>query len=250
MQVNGLNLELLSLERFNKIGFSNNSKKVLKFYAQIISDFYAQKIFHLRETKMYDDTVTALVSAIEINDKYTEGHAKIVREYSSAIANKLNLSKDRVNDIGTAALLHDIGKIGIPATILNKPGKLTEDEYNEIKLYPEYTKKILEKVSGVSNIADIAYCHHENYDGSGYPRGVKGDEIPIEAQIIQVADSYDAMTSDRAYRKALSFEKAIVYLSCKKDTQILFFTYYSVYTINIFVYTVLVFIYLFQNFFI
>lgn len=209
VQVGGINLGLLSLDRFNKIGFSNNSKKVLKFYAQIISDFYAQKIFHLRETKMYDDTVTALVSAIEINDKYTEGHAKRVRQYSLAIANKLNLSKDRVNNIGTAALLHDIGKIGIPATILNKPGKLTEDEYNEIKLHPEYTKKILEKVSGFSSIADIAYCHHENYDGSGYPRGLKGDEIPIEAQIIQVADSYDAMTSDRAYRKALSAQKAL-----------------------------------------
>ena len=105
--------------------------------------------------------------------------------------------------------MHDIGKIGISSEIINKPGKLTDDEYNIIKKHPLYTKTILEKISGFSEITDFAYSHHENYDGTGYPQGLKNNEIPIEAQIIQVADAYDAMTSERAYRKALSSIEAL-----------------------------------------
>lgn len=204
IQVDGLNVGIICFDCFNKKGFSNISKKILKFYAQMISNFYTQKIFHEKEKKMYDDIVTALVSAIEVNDKYTVGHAKRVREYSCAIAKELNLPKAKINDISTAALLHDIGKIGISTEILNKPGRLTKEEYDTIKQHPIYTRTILEKISGFSTITDFAYSHHENYDGSGYPRGLKNDEIPFEAQIIQVADAYDAMTSERAYRKALS----------------------------------------------
>lgn len=209
IQVEGINVGLICVECFNKAGFSKTSKKILKFYAQIISNFYSQKIFQEKEIKMYDDIVTALVSSIEVKDKYTEGHAQRVRKYSCAIATTLELSKALVKDIATAALLHDIGKIGITSEILNKPGKLTDDEYDIIKLHPMYTKKILEKISGFNNIANFAYSHHENYDGTGYPEGLKDDEIPFESQIIQVADAYDAMTSDRAYRKALSSKEAL-----------------------------------------
>jgi HD-GYP domain-containing protein (c-di-GMP phosphodiesterase class II) len=209
VQVEGINVGLINIDCFNKTSFSKTSKKILKFYAQIISNFYSQKVFHDRETKMYDDIVTALVSAIEVKDKYTEGHAKRVREYSCAIAEELKLSKSQISDISTAALLHDIGKIGISTEILNKPGKLTEDEYTIIKQHPIYTKTILEKISGFFTIANFAYSHHENYDGTGYPQGLKGDEIPFESQIIQVADAYDAMTSERAYRKELSTSEAI-----------------------------------------
>ncbi|AGF56291.1 MULTISPECIES: HD-GYP domain-containing protein [Clostridium] len=209
IQVEGVNVGIICFECFDKKSFSKDSKKVLKFYAQIISNFYAMKTFHEKEKKMYDDIVTALVSAIEVNDKYTEGHAKRVREYSCAIAEELELPKVKINDISTAALLHDIGKIGISTEILNKPGKLTEEEYGIIKQHPVYTKTILEKIRGFSTITNFAYNHHENYDGSGYPRGLKNNEIPLEAQIIQVADAYDAMTSERAYRKALSTEDAL-----------------------------------------
>lgn len=209
VQVDGINVGIMSLDCFNKTDFSKNSKKILKFYAQIISNFYSQKVFHDKETKMYDDIVTALVYAIEVKDKYTEGHAQRVREYSCAIASELRLSKQQIKDISTAALLHDIGKIGVPTEILNKPGKLTEDEYNIIKLHPIHTKTILEKISDFTSIANFAYSHHENYDGTGYPQGLSGDEIPFESQIIQVADAYDAMTSERAYRKALSTYEAL-----------------------------------------
>lgn len=209
IQVEGLNVGIICFDCFNKSAFSKTSKKILKFYAQIISNFYTQKIFHEREKKMYDDIVTALISAIEVKDKYTEGHAKRVREYSCAIAEELNFPKFKINDISTAALLHDIGKIGISTEILNKPGRLTDEEYDIIKQHPAYTRTILEKIRGFSTITDFAYNHHENYDGSGYPRGLKHDEIPIESQIIQVADAYDAMTSERAYRKALSSSEAL-----------------------------------------
>jgi len=209
IQVEGLNIGLICFDCFNKTGFTKTSKQVLKFYAQIISNFYTQKIMHEREKKMYDEIVAALVSAIEVKDKYTEGHAQRVREYSCDIAEELQFSRPQIAELNTAALLHDIGKIGISTEILNKPGKLTEDEYNVIKLHPIHTKTILEKISGFSTIANLAYNHHENYDGTGYPRGLKCDEIPFGSQIIQVADAYDAMTSERAYRKALSSNQAL-----------------------------------------
>ncbi|GKX67341.1 HD-GYP domain-containing protein [Inconstantimicrobium mannanitabidum] len=209
IQVEGLNVGVICFDCFTKNSFSRTSKKILKFYSQIISNFYTQKILYDREKKMYDEMVTALVSAIEVKDKYTEGHAKRVRQYSCAIAEGLHLSKQQINDIGTAALLHDIGKIGISTEILNKPGRLTEEEYNIIKEHPVYTKIILEKISGFSNITNYAYNHHENYDGTGYPRGINHNDIPFESQIIQVADAYDAMTSERAYRSALSSSQAL-----------------------------------------
>ncbi len=209
IQVEGLTRGLICFECFNKTGFTKTSKKILRFYAQIISNFYTQKVLYEKERKIYNEIVDALVSAIEVNDKYTEGHAQRVRQYSCNIAEKFQLSKSQISDLSTAALLHDIGKIGISTEILNKPGKLTVDEYNIIKSHPIYTKRILEKISGFSTIANFAYNHHENYDGTGYPQGLKYDEIPFESQIIQVADAYDAMTSERAYRKALSSHEAL-----------------------------------------
>lgn len=209
IQVDGINVGLICLECFNGNGFSKTSKKILKFYAQIISNFYTQKIIQDKETRMSNDIVNALVSAIEVKDKYTEGHAQRVRTYSCAIAEQFQFSKEQIIEVGTAALLHDVGKIGIPTEILNKSGKLSVDDYNIIRQHPLHTKTILNKISGFSTIANFAYYHHENYDGTGYPEGLKGNEIPFMSQIIQVADAYDAMTSERAYRKALSSNEAV-----------------------------------------
>lgn len=219
IRVESENVGLICLEAFNKTGFSQNSMKVLNFYVKIISDFYAQLIFHERQTKMYDEIVSALVSAIEVNDKYTEGHAQRVRQYSCAIANELKLSRTQIRNISTAALLHDVGKIGISSEILNKPGKLTEEEYSTLKLHAMYTKNILDNISDFSEIANFAYNHHEYYDGTGYPQGLSGNDIPIESQIIQVADAFDAMTSERAYRKALSKNEAIEIIRREKGKQ-------------------------------
>lgn len=209
IQVDGLNVGLICLERFNGNGYSKTARKILKFYAQIISNFYTQKIIQDKEIRMTNEIVNALVSAIEVKDKYTEGHAQRVKSYCLAIASQFNLTKEQMLEISTAALLHDVGKIGIPTEILNKPDKLTEDEYNIIKQHPVHTKTILNEISDFTNITDYAYYHHERYDGKGYPEGLSGDKTPFMSQIIQVADAFDAMTSERAYRKALSVSEAL-----------------------------------------
>jgi len=209
IQVDNFNIGIICLDNFTDSNYSDISKKILKFYAQMISNFYSMIISKEREAQTNNEVVMALVSAIEVNDAYTEGHGKRVREYSIKIAEKMNLSELEIHDIGTAALLHDVGKIGIPSEILNKPGKLSDSEYGIIKQHPAYTKKILEKISRFSNIVEYAYCHHEYYNGRGYPQGLKGDEIPLGSQIIILADVFDAMTSDRSYRKALSVDEAI-----------------------------------------
>lgn len=198
---------LICLDNFSKLPFSSNSKLILKIYAQMISNFYTRKMHQKIQADSYNDIISALVTAIEIKDPYTVGHARRVALYSEQIAEVLNLSPQKRNIIKTAAILHDIGKIGIPSDILNKPGQLTADEYEIVKLHPENTKKILGNINGFDEVIELSFMHHEHYDGSGYPQGLKNPDIPIEAQIIQCADAYDAMTSNRSYRKALSHEQ-------------------------------------------
>ena len=120
----------------------------------------------------------------------------------------MGMSDHQIETIETAALLHDVGKIGLHSDILTKPGPLTDEEYDLIKEHPAHTKKILNHISGFTHIVDIAYMHHERYDGKGYPDGISGDDIPIESAIISIVDAFDVMTSDRSYRKALTIEQA------------------------------------------
>lgn len=200
---------LISLERFKNEPFTLASQEILRFYAQSISNYYTLKIKHDLEKKLYDETVMALVTAIEIKDSYTVGHARRVMQYSDWIATALQLPTVEVEQIKIAALLHDVGKLGVADEILNKPGKLTIDEYEEIKKHPENSKRILENITDFNEIVSMAYMHHEHFDGSGYPQGLRENEIPIGAHIIQVADAFDAMTSERSYRKALTYMQAL-----------------------------------------
>lgn len=208
VQHEGLNIGMICLENFSGCPFSSLSVRTLKFYAQLMSSYYAQRISQERMSQVHMETVAALVSSIEVNDPYTEGHGKRVSYYARHLAGVLGLSQDAVSDLETAGLLHDIGKLGIPTGILNKPGKLDGDEVAVIRRHPENTRKILEKIKGLHKVREYTYCHHEHYDGTGYPRGLKREEIPYESQIISVVDAFDAMTSDRAYRTALSAEAA------------------------------------------
>jgi polar amino acid transport system substrate-binding protein len=201
-----LKIGLLCIENFDKKMFSETSRLVLKIYAQLISNFYSFKVHQERENKRYREIINALVSAIEVKDVYTEGHAKRVAEISLKIAELIGIPASRLKTIETAAILHDIGKIGTPTEILNKNSSLTKDEYEIIKRHPVDAKRILEKIEGFEVIIDLAYMHHEHYDGSGYPEGLSGERIPLEAHIIQAADSFDAMTSKRAYRDAMNIE--------------------------------------------
>ena len=157
--------------------------------------------------ELFSQTAVALVSAIDAKDRYTQGHSARVAAYSRKIAEISGKNEKECSEIYYAALLHDVGKIGIPDSIINKKGKLTPEEYEVIKSHPVIGDQILSKMNKNAYLSDAARHHHERYDGAGYPDGLKGQEIPEMARIISVADSYDAMTSNRSYRSALSQEE-------------------------------------------
>ncbi len=168
---------------------------------------------------LFIQTVTALSEAVDAKDRYTSGHSKRVAEYSRMIAARMGKSKEEQEEIYRAGLLHDVGKIRIPVEIINKAGKLTDEEYNIIKIHPVTGYHILRGISGSNFIAIGAKYHHERYDGKGYPNGLAGDKIPEMARILGVADSYDAMTSNRSYRKALPQEVVRSEIEKGKGTQ-------------------------------
>ena len=147
--------------------------------------------------------VKALAEAIDAKDTYTHGHSSRVAKYTREIAQRYGYSNEAVSNIYMMALVHDVGKIGVPDAVINKPGKLTDEEYNQIKEHPVLGARILETIREMPSLSIGARCHHERYDGRGYPDGLAGTNIPEEARIIAVADAYDAMTSRRSYRDAL-----------------------------------------------
>ena len=158
---------------------------------------------HRKTQEAYWQTVIALSEAVEAKDRYTSGHSKRVAEYSKMIAKRMGKSENEQEMIYRAGLLHDVGKIRIPVDIINKPGKLTDEEYDLIKVHPVTGFHILKDISEHYDMAIAAKYHHERYDGKGYPNGLVGENIPEIARILAVADSYDAMTSNRSYREGL-----------------------------------------------
>ena len=164
-------------------------------------EFLTEKQRHSQE--MIDQSTLALVEAIDAKDRYTNGHSRRVAVYSRMIAERIGKTPEECYEIYLIALLHDVGKIGIPDAIINKTSKLTDDEFAIIKTHPTVGGDILSKIKSSPNLSIGARWHHERYDGKGYPDGLKGEEIPETARIIAVADSYDAMSSKRSYRDAL-----------------------------------------------
>ena len=165
------------------------------------------------------DLIASLVSAIEAKDRYTLGHSERVAKYAAGLAEKIGLSEEKVNEIHIAGMLHDVGKIGVADDILHKPSRLTKDEYEEVKKHPAIGSWILNTLELSDTTMDAINYHHERYDGKGYPLGLKGNELSLESQIIALSDAYDAMTSDRPYRKAMSHEEAINEIKKCADTQ-------------------------------
>ena len=153
--------------------------------------------------RLFEQTATALVTAIDAKDEYSHGHSMRVAEYARKIAQMMGKSEDECLKIYYAGLLHDVGKIGISDAIINKKGKLTSEEYDEIKKHPVLGNQILTSIRDYPYISIGAHYHHERYDGKGYPDGLKGEDIPEIARIISVADAYDAMSSNRSYRRAI-----------------------------------------------
>ena len=164
---------------------------------------------YIQSRSQYVETVDALMLAMEARDRYTEGHSKRVAEISASIAKELKYSDWKVEHLNMAALLHDVGKIGIDDQILNKPGKLTNEEFDIIKGHPQIGFNILKDIKNLENILPIVRHHHERYDGKGYPDGKRADELSLDVFIIQLADSIDAMATDRPYRKALNYDLVI-----------------------------------------
>jgi len=160
-----------------------------------------------------------LTSALDQRDRVTEGHSRRVTDLSLIVARELGIQGDELLDIERAAILHDIGKLAVPDAILSKPGPLTPDEWMEMRRHPDVGCQMVRDVPFLSCAADIIRGHHERLDGTGYPRNLKGEEIPIGARIFAVVDAYDAMTSDRPYRLALSHEEALAEIRRETGTQ-------------------------------
>ncbi|MCR4842931.1 MAG: HD domain-containing protein [Eubacterium sp.] len=166
------------------------------------------------------EIVEAFAKVIDMKDKYTNGHSNRVAEYTAMLTKELGYDEDTVDRYYNIALLHDIGKVGIPPEVLNKPGKLTDHEFNIIKSHSALGYEALKDISIMPELAIGAGAHHERVDGKGYPKGLSGDEIPRVAQIIAVADTFDAMYSDRPYRKRMNFEKVISIMKEASGTQL------------------------------
>lgn len=169
--------------------------------------------------ELFSGTIKAIIEALDAKDSFTLGRSRRVTYYSLKMVEKLHIDKTEVGRIELAGLLHDIGMIGVAEDILNKSQKLTQDEYEEIKKHVAHSVRILEDIKQLCEVIEIIKYHHEHYDGNGYPYGLKGEEIPLGSRVIAVADAYDSMVSDRAYRAGLSPEVALKNIEDRAGTQ-------------------------------
>ncbi len=211
---------VMAAERINGLeNFTpNDLDYVMNFCNQIaISLQNASLIENMKQS--FVSTILSLASALEAKDAYTRGHSNRVATYSTIIARRMGLDYERVEMIRLMALMHDIGKIGIPDKIINKPGRLDNDEFHAIQRHTNVSVNIIEPLlSNKPELREIR-SHHERYDGNGYPEGLAGEQIPLEARIMAVADSFDAMTTNRPYRQPLSREDALKEVIANKGTQ-------------------------------
>jgi len=206
-----------------RIGAGLTNRNIIVTYDDITDQKAAEanlKRSYERLKRSMEDTIQTIAMIVETRDPYTAGHQKAVDKLAVAIAREMNLDPEKINGIHTAAVIHDIGKIYIPAEMLSKPVHLSEIEYDIMKTHPQVSYDILKRIDFPWPVAMIVYQHHERHNGSGYPRGLKGDEILIEARILAVADVVESMTSHRPYRPTIGLEKTIEEI--KKNRGILY----------------------------
>jgi putative two-component system response regulator len=194
-----LRARLLGITRLNRYRKLVTERKNLE-------DAHKQLLF------AYDETIEGWSRAMDLRDKETEGHSQRVTDLTTQLASAFGMSKEEIIHVRRGALLHDMGKLGIPDAILLKPGKLTDEEWEFMRRHPQLAFEMLNPIEYLRPAMDIPYCHHEKWDGTGYPRGLKGDQIPLAARLFAVVDVWDALTSDRPYRPAWSQEKVLEYL--------------------------------------
>ncbi len=160
----------------------------------------------------YDNTLEGWASALELRDKETEGHTRRVSELATRLAQAMGVRENEILHMYRGSLLHDIGKMGVPDSIVLKPGALTQEEWAIMRRHPQYAYDMLSPIAYLRKALEIPYCHHEKWDGTGYPRGLKSSQIPLTARIFAVVDVWDALTSDRPYREAWQKDKAAQYI--------------------------------------
>ena len=199
--------------------FSSSDLKLFTTLSRNVGIFVENVKLYKDLKEIFISTVYTLAETIEMRDDYTGNHTKRVMEYSYAIGETLGMDKDALEALRLSAILHDIGKIGVRDDVLLKPGKLTDEEFALMKKHPAFGEEILKRIKGLEHIVPGVKHHHERHDGRGYPDGLKEDEIELNAKIISVADTFDAMTSDRPYRKGFDSQTAIEELIRCSGTQ-------------------------------
>jgi HD-GYP domain-containing protein (c-di-GMP phosphodiesterase class II) len=187
---------------------------ILKELSSRLRETAALLISHLQHknrqlTQSYLDTINIVMQAVEARDSYTRGHTERVTAMAKAIGKQMKLPGDQLFNLEIGSLLHDVGKIGIPDTILRKPGPLKHAEFERVKKHPEDGKKIIEPIAFLEQAIPTVLYHHERFDGSGYPENLHGERIPLAGRIIAVSDVFDALTNDRPYRERLTVEQAV-----------------------------------------
>ena len=210
------------LEAVNKINgiFTNEDAQLLSTLANQAATVLRLANLYADANELFLDTLKAITTAIDAKDPYTHGHSQRVSDFSVAIAKEMNLPPEVIHHIRIGGLLHDVGKIGIPDGILTKPGRLTEDEFRKMKEHPAIGENIMGQVRMLKNELPALSEHHERFDGSGYPRGLTGEEISLVGRIVATADAFDAITSNRPYRQELSAEEALEILNEARGTHL------------------------------
>lgn len=189
--------------------FSTGSIELMQAFSNLVTSYFVLNEYNEIDRDFQNSLILSIIHLLEIHDPYTRGHSENVAEIARIVAQKMDLPEKDLQRIYWSGLVHDIGKIVISWEILNKPAKLNAEEFSQIQLHPRYGHDVLGKTENLKDIAITVLCHHENFDGSGYPDGIAGEAIPLFSRIIAVADTYDAMTSGRPYRKTVKGQEAL-----------------------------------------
>lgn len=209
----------------NVLEFKAREKKNHKTEQEMLYSEAVQKAIHepyvpkTSKKELFETTIKVLLNALKCKDDYTWGHSLRVAYFCVATGKEMGLDEDALYELELSALFHDLGKIGVPDSILKKPSRLNDEEFLEMKKHPEKSAEILEGFPIFKDIARFAKHHHERFDGRGYPSGLKGEDIPLYSRLILISDTFDAMTSTRPYRKGLPFEVAFAELREFSGTQ-------------------------------
>lgn len=207
--VDGRGIGIVEIYRRANRPFRTDDPRHVEVLTTFAANAYSKIQLAAKLEAQYTSTIEALVSALEARDPYTQAHTSRIRDLAGALADAMRVTKETRHAVRLGSILHDVGKIGISDAILRKPGPLTENERAVMRTHPEIGKRMLEGIDFLKSALPVIYHHHERWDGEGYPMRLKGDRIPLGARIVAVCDSFDAMTTDRPYRKAVPVEQAL-----------------------------------------